>query len=630
MRGARWLALVFRRILGAQLAGWAVYAMHKFALVAERAAQMCATLAAFAFLVSGVVYLYLGRWTVTHQDYWWIYDFYLNHSLIESALLTYAHHSLFFPSFLSQVDLRFFHGNQLPLFLVGLALLLITVGLLLVPVWRDKTVGLTAKILATLVVIVGNFWMARAFITASGVYNCENSLVMAGAALGFLLLQIIGRRLAPVLPVAAIVVLAGFIASFSQSTGLAIWPTLLLLAWGLRLPKYFLGMMAAAGLTAVIIFVLLPGHDWLSPPDPLKGLPSVSYVTVIWLCRLLGAPIFVAIFSWWPDKFYRPMVESSELALCTAVGGVGLALATLAVLPQIIRRNVNKSSLEWTGLALIVFTLFVTSLIVTGRAGVFHARPFEVVASRFFFWSTLFWTGLLLVAIARAQSKQWLRWPVYLVALAVPILVFPAHYKNAVWWRNIRWNAESAAASLVNGVRDDQLIPDAAFLAAGSGREQLYRTARQFRARRLDMFADGLQDWIGLSEANLFGGRHEPEGLKGQCRVAALVQCDNGAPAARVFGQASKHGQSIPKTLVIVDPTGVVRGVARSSAPVCPFINRTFYLGKLPAKITANWFVGYIRDYDPQLDYAVRSADNGALSEEKIPVKLPVTKPAKP
>ena len=184
MRGARWLALVFRRILGAQLAGWAVYAMHKFALVAERAAQMCATLAAFAFLVSGVVYLYLGRWTVTHQDYWWIYDFYLNHSLIESALLTYAHHSLFFPSFLSQVDLRFFHGNQLPLFLVGLALLLITVGLLLVPVWRDKTVGLTAKILATLVVIVGNFWMARAFITASGVYNCENSLVMAGAALG--------------------------------------------------------------------------------------------------------------------------------------------------------------------------------------------------------------------------------------------------------------------------------------------------------------------------------------------------------------------------------------------------------------------------------------------------------------
>src|SRR5207249_3353316 len=140
-----------------------------------------------------------------------------------------------------------------------------------------------------------------------------------------------------------------------------------------------------------------------------------------------------------------------------------------------------------------------------------------------------FWTGLLLVAIQRAQSKRWLRWPVYLTALALPVLVFPAHYKEAAYWRTTRWNAESAAATLVNGVRDEQII------------------------RVLDLGGIG------------------PE-----------------------------------------------------------LINRTFYLGKLPAKITANWFVGYIRDYDPQLDYAVRSADNGALSEEKIPVKLPVTKPAKP
>ncbi len=97
------------------------------------------------------------------------------------------------------------------------------------------------------------------------------------------------------------------------------------------------------------------------------------------------------------------------------------------------------------------------------------------------------------------------------------------------------------------------------------------------------MFTDGLQDWIGLSETDLFGGRHKPEGLNGHCRVAASIQCDNGAPAARVFGQASKHGQSIPKTLVIVDSTGVVHGVARSSVSVCPFINRMLYTGSRSA-----------------------------------------------
>src|SRR5438128_10359094 len=160
--------------------------MHKFALVAERAVQICATVAAFAFLVSGIVYLYLDRWTVTHGDYWAIYDFCLNHTSLGCALQTSNDHSLFFPSFLWLADLRFFHGNQLPLFLAGLSLLLITVGLLLVPVWRDTTVGLTAKILSTLVVIVGNFWMARAVITVSGGFNCENSLTMTGSDLAFL------------------------------------------------------------------------------------------------------------------------------------------------------------------------------------------------------------------------------------------------------------------------------------------------------------------------------------------------------------------------------------------------------------------------------------------------------------
>lgn len=615
---------------GAASWGWALYAMHKFALVAERAAQLWATLAAFAFLVSGVIYLYLGRWTVTHQDYWRIYDFCLNHTWLETALRKFNHHSLFFPSFFWQADFRFFHANQLPLFLAGLALLLITASLLLAPIWRDNTVGLTAKILSTLVVIVGNFWMARAFITASGGFTCENSLVMAGAALAFLLLPTMRASSPRLLPVTLIVVCAGFVASFSYGGGLAIWPTLLLLAWGLRLPKYCVGTLAAAGLTAAIIFVLLPGQDWVSPQEPALSVPLVGYATVIWPCRLLGTPFFVAMVSWWPDKFYPALAESLELPLCTVAGAMGLILAMLAVLPPIIQRNMPKSRLEFTGLALIVFALFVTSLIVIGRADYFHGRPFEAAAPRYLFWSTLFWTGLLLVAIARAQSRQWLRWPVYLIVLALPVLIFPNHYKNGVFWRNARWRAESAATSLVNGVRDLPFLAKA--MQTGTGPEMVYRVARiyhlaeQLRARRLDMFADGLQDWIGLNEANLFGGRHKLEGLKGQCRIVALAQCDNGAPAARVMGQASREGYSTPKTLVIVDPTGVVRGVARSSAPMSPFINRVFYLGR----IIDHGFLGYIRDYDPQLRYAVRSADNGVLSEEKIPVQPPIPEPAKP
>ena len=181
-------------------------------------------------------------------------------------------------------------------------------------------------------------------------------------------------------------------------------------------------------------------------------------------------------------------------------------------------------------------------------------------APRFLFWSTLFWTGLFLIAIQRADSKPWLRSPVYLAALALPVLMFPQHYKTGVARRWGMSLAESAAMSLVNETKGEQMTK-----VLFRDPSQIYHVAPQLRARRLDMFTDGLQDWIGLSETNLFGGRHKPERLTGDCSVTALVQGDDGLEAARVIGQASTKENSIPERLVIVDPTGVVRGVARSS-----------------------------------------------------------------
>jgi hypothetical protein len=64
---------------------------------------------------------------------------------------------------------------------------------------------------------------------------------------------------------------------------------------------------------------------------------------------------------------------------------------------------------------------------------------------------------------------------------------------------------------------------------------------------------------------------------------------------------------------------GVGRKVTGSTS-TSPFVNNTFYLGKLSIRST-NWVVGYIRDYNPQLQYRVRSADDGILSQEKIPVQ---------
>jgi hypothetical protein len=419
-----------------------------------------------------------------------------------------------------------------------------------------------------------------------------------------------------------IVVCAGFVASFSFGSGLAIWPTLLFLAWCLRLPWRSFVALGVAAVAALVIYkqvTLNPGFISANY-RVIQAAGSAGLALVAQLCRLTGSPFFYAASGWHQKPLSSEAAQSSMLSLWS--GGTGLAIAAVAVVFAMIRRDLTKSSLKLIAMALVTFNFVAMVLIVVGRANFFRALPFAVALPRYLFWSALFWTGLLLMAIQYAESRRWLQGPVYLVVLALPVLAFPEHCRVGFQLRLARQLAESAATSLINGVRDERYIRP---FGPSFGRDpkRAYRLAEQFRVRRWDMFADGLQDWIGLEEANLFGGRHKPEKLKGQCAVTAVVQCDNGAPAARVVGHASKDGGRIPKTLVIVDPTGVVRGVARSS-PMSPFISRAFYLGK----VKTNGFLGYIRDYNPQLHYVVRSADDRILSEEKIPVRVRMSKPA--
>jgi len=135
------------------------------------------------------------------------------------------------------------------------------------------------------------------------------------------------------------------------------------------------------------------------------------------------------------------------------------------------------------------------------------------------------------------------------------------------------------------------------------------------------MFADGFQDWLGLSE-NRIGKRYVREGLRGHCQVAAIMRCDDGASAARITGEIWKRKRQVPNTMIIVDSMGVIHGIGRSLGMYSEnrFLNRVFYLSKL----TGTKFFGYIRNYDSRIQYTVRSADDGTLSEETVSVQVPI------
>jgi hypothetical protein len=607
--------------------------MSKLAAAAERIVQVCAALGAFIFLLSGVVYLYQGRWGVTLADYWRIYDFCLNHTWLESALHKHFEHSLFFPSFFWLADLQFFRGSQLALFLAGLALLFLSAALLLISVWRDKTVGLTAKMIATLVVIAGNFWAARSAITASGGFNVICSLVVASALLAFLLLPKKGMRWARPLSAMLIVVSAAFVSSFSFGAGLATWPALLFLMWSLRLKWQAFVPVGIAVVATIVIYQELPPYlPGQGAIDAIETVASAGLGLGPQLCRLAGSPFFYAASGWnWKPLSIEAAV-TSKLSLWCGIAGLGVAAVALVF--AIIRRDLANSPMKFIGMALVAFNLTAMALAVAANRTRGHGFEFQFMAPRYLFWTTLFWVGLLLVAIQYTESRRWIRWPNYLLALLLAGLMLPSHYKSAVYTRFARVAAESAAIGLVTGVRDDAkakilwLFPN-----------QVYRVAEQLRLRRLDMFADGLQDWIGQPGSKLFDGRSKREDLRGECLVVRLVKKDGMTPAAQVRGWIKKREHmprlirrilAIPtlvcgdqserdyttvKTLMIVDQAGVVRGLARSSA-MDPFINCFFYFGSEPEA-----FAGYIRDYDPQVRYTIRDADDRILSEEAIPVE---------
>jgi len=594
----------------------------------ERTAQAFAALAIAFYSVSGLAYLYFGSWPVTHQDFWQLYQRALTHSWLQSALLKYGPHSIFFPSFFWLTDLRFFHGKQQPLVIAGILLLSITVSLLLIPIWRDKNVSLTGKILSALVLVTTNFWMGRSIITASGGFNCICSSVMVGAAIAFLVLPRMNGQSRQWLA-ALIVVCGGFLASFSFGSGLAIWPTLLLLAWCLRLRTYSIGLLAVASVVAAVVLVMLPGE---SQHLQMQLLPSIAASGGIWLCQIIGTPVAYAIAGWRPQQLLSQTVESS---MSVWFGAAGLTIALVIIGRAVYRRDIGQSRLKLTGLALVTFSILVATSIVVPLP-LTRGTSSDVDAPRYLFWSTLFWGGLLLLLIARGENVPHLRWIAFCIPLATPVFAFPSHQRWALHSKYAQILATDAATSLINRVRDIETLK----IIAPVYLEFPYMVAPQLRAHRLGMFADGLQDWIGLNEASLFAGRHKPEGLLGTCRVSKLVQSDTGAPAARIVchvttrrhiprivrcaispvawlvDKETKQGYMTPNRLAVIDSNGIIRGVARSCG-MSSFANRVLFQGKF----CTTCILGYISDYNPQLHYIVRSADDNVLSEEALPVQ---------
>src|SRR5262249_49523579 len=219
-------------------------------------------------------------------------------------------------------------------------------------------------IIATMIVIVANFWMGRESITCVGGFNSQNSLTMAAAALCFVLITGTSRSGLMIL----IIIGAAFVSSFSCGQGFAIWPTLLVLAWCLRFRWPAIVAIGVGTLVAMITYELLPplSEDYrLIQAGGSGGITLVAY-----LCRLIGSPVLYAAAAWTGNGAFVDSNQASTLALWT--GLVGLVLAGIIVVRRVVRRDLGKSSLEIAGVGLVVFNVAAVLMITAGRVRNFH------------------------------------------------------------------------------------------------------------------------------------------------------------------------------------------------------------------------------------------------------------------
>jgi len=578
-------------------------------VIIRRLIQLLLAACILFFLVTGLAYLCFGWWPVTHEDLWQAYIAFVTTPWWRLALYKYNDHVVIFPNLLESIDIAWFQGRQLPLFVGGTILLLFTTALVLMCIWNDRQTTLETRLSATLAAIIGNLWMIRGEITASGEFNSGMSLVMSCVVLAIIVLPKTARSGRRGAAACFLVALMGFVAATSFAGALGIWPVLLFLAWRLRLPGQSMWTLVGAMLVTVGVFVLMPSAG--PRPASIGSVSVFGQLPIVFrqLCELIGAPIAHSAIAWQGQEVSQQFSLAFRLAFWS--GGVGAAIAVAFLVRQLIRRNLAPISIEYIGMGLILFGLLTCILIAVGRVNHFQAIPTETLAPRYLFWTTLFWAGLLIAIIGLGKSSDWLRWGSTAGAFAVFVYAIPSHYREGAHFKYVRIISAAGATSLINGVRDK---PQVTILS--TYQEDVFRAAEQLRTRRLDMFSTDLYTWVRQPAENIFADRQRARHFKGECRIDGLVPSNDGTPAARMTGWVSENSHSRPNVLVILDPQNVIRGIARTYR-VNKTINRLLYRNTFPP----HGLTGYIRDYDPQIKYSVRSADDLVLSAEAVIVQ---------
>lgn len=280
--------------------------------------------------------------------------------------------------------------------------------------WAAPAPVHAARALRWLAVVLPLAWLSAIRSQAHGNESLHSYVVVA-CLLGAVMLLVAPGDRARLWRVLAAGVL-GWLASLSFGTGMAVYAALLMVLLSQRARARDLALMLALALLALWIYSLgfRPTRQlqfapieqldlllrWLAAPWRAALWPFIEPTAAAQLPGPLREPVGV-IASHWQASF-GPLAQARWPWL-----GIGAAGMTLWLVQAITTRTAREgaSALRCAGLALAAFAIASGVLVVLARRDYFANNPDQLLAPRYFVWSTLFWGGLLLAWLDRASVR---------------------------------------------------------------------------------------------------------------------------------------------------------------------------------------------------------------------------------
>ena len=376
------------------------------------------------------------------------------------------------------------------------------------------------------------------------------------------------------------------VATYSMANGVLVWPVLLLEALWLRMPRRWIGALAA-GTILIGASYFYHWHQAFPPSHHLPALERLRRAVIFGLAHM-GSPV-------------APLAMLRDFA---AIPGALLVVALVIGLVMLWRRRERDSGARATLVFYCVFIAGTSASIAYGRP---EASLSMALEWRYLTPSYILWACMLLAAwpLLRRVHRAAL-YGALCAAILAGVAVHQRTMLNVVrGWAETNRLGETA---VVDNVTDPEPWRNINYLSDYKPRMiMVMDTIDYLRNNNLTIFTEEWTHWPGIPLNHRFSIDHTPDACQGQFEQAMPVP-SRLKPGWRATGWAwDKKAGRPPRYVVLADDGGLVAGVALAG------FSRPPGLAALSQRYTASTWNGYVNGQPRPITAYVLEADEQSL-----------------